>query len=77
MGMTFAEKVLARRAGLDRGVPGQIVIVEADHLLTHDAAAGTITVAGRKFSFPTLPPEILAIREARGLLPWTRAELAK
>ena len=40
-----------------------------------DAAAGTIAVAGRTFSFPGLPPEILAIREAGGLIPYARAKL--
>ncbi len=36
MGKTFAEKILARRAGLDEVVPGQIVTVRPDKLLTHD-----------------------------------------
>ena len=35
------------------------------------AEQGVIDVAGKKFSFPKLPPEILAIREAGGLLPYT------
>lgn len=39
MGHTFAEKVLARRAGLDSVVPGQIVTVRPDKLLTHDNTA--------------------------------------
>lgn len=39
MGMTFAEKVLASKGGLDKTVPGQIVVVEPDHLLTHDNTA--------------------------------------
>jgi 3-isopropylmalate dehydratase large subunit len=42
MGMTFAEKVLARAAGLPRVVPGQIVTVKPDHLLTHDNTAAII-----------------------------------
>ncbi len=42
MGMTFAEKVLARKAGLDSVVPGQIVVVRPDHLLTHDNTAAII-----------------------------------
>lgn len=33
---------------------------------------GQVTVGGNTFSFPKLPPEILAIREAGGLLPYTR-----
>jgi homoaconitate hydratase family protein len=37
--MTFAEKALARKAGLAKTVPGQIVTVKPDHLLMHDNAA--------------------------------------
>jgi homoaconitate hydratase family protein len=37
--MTFAEKLLARKAGLKEAVPGQIVTVKPDHLLMHDNAA--------------------------------------
>ena len=36
---------------------------------------GTITVDGKKFIFPTLPSEILAIRDAGGLLAYTRQKL--
>jgi 3-isopropylmalate/(R)-2-methylmalate dehydratase large subunit len=43
MGYTFAEKVLARKAGLERVVPGQIVTVRPDKLLTHD---NTSAIAG-------------------------------
>ena len=39
MGQTFAEKVLARKAGLARVSPGQIVTVHPDKLLTHDNTA--------------------------------------
>lgn len=38
---------------------------------------GTITVGEKIFSFPTLPPEILAIRDAGGLLEYTRKRLGK
>jgi len=44
MGYTFAEKVLARKAGLERVVPGQIVTVRPDKLLTHD---NTSAIAGQ------------------------------
>jgi len=37
-----------------------------------DGARGIVSVGGREFSFPPLPPEILAIREAGGLLPYAR-----
>jgi 3-isopropylmalate/(R)-2-methylmalate dehydratase small subunit len=40
-----------------------------------DAKGGTITVGSTPFSFPKLPPEILAIRDAGGLLPYTREKL--
>jgi 3-isopropylmalate/(R)-2-methylmalate dehydratase large subunit len=36
MGKTFAEKILAQKAGLDEVVTGQIVTVQPDKLLTHD-----------------------------------------
>jgi 3-isopropylmalate/(R)-2-methylmalate dehydratase large subunit len=39
MGMTFAEKILAAKAGLAKTVPGQIVTVQPDKLLTHDNTA--------------------------------------
>jgi 3-isopropylmalate/(R)-2-methylmalate dehydratase large subunit len=39
MGLTFAEKALARKAGLDAVVPGQILVVRPDRLLTHDNTA--------------------------------------
>jgi 3-isopropylmalate/(R)-2-methylmalate dehydratase small subunit len=42
-----------------------------------DPAAGKIKIGGKEFSFPKLPPEILAIRDAGGLLPYTRQALKK
>ena len=36
MGKTFVEKILALKAGLEETVPGQIVTVQPDKLLTHD-----------------------------------------
>ena len=43
--------------------------------VTVDAEGGVVTVGGREFTFPGLPPEILAIRKAGGLLDWTREQL--
>lgn len=40
-----------------------------------DIDNGTISVAGKTFSFPKLPKEIIAIRNAGGLLNYTRAKL--
>ena len=42
MGMTFAEKLLAKYSGNQNVVPGQIVTVRPDHLLTHDNTAAII-----------------------------------
>jgi homoaconitate hydratase family protein len=42
MGMTFAEKILAKYAKEKKVVPGQIVTVKPDHLLMHDNAAAII-----------------------------------
>ncbi len=39
MGATFAEKVLAKKAGKQSVVPGQIVTIKPDRLLMHDNAA--------------------------------------
>jgi homoaconitate hydratase family protein len=46
MGQTFAEKVLAKKSGQAGVVPGQIVIVRPDHLLTHDNTAAIIGKIG-------------------------------
>ncbi|MFH1012954.1 MAG: 3-isopropylmalate dehydratase large subunit [Thermoplasmatota archaeon] len=42
MGMTFAEKILAKYAKEKETVPGQIVTVHPDHVLTHDNTAAII-----------------------------------
>ena len=42
MGKTFAEKILAKKSGLKEVVPGQIVTVKPEHLLTHDNTAAII-----------------------------------
>ncbi len=43
MGKTFAEKILAKKAGLDAVVPGQIVTVRPDHLLMHDNTSAIVS----------------------------------
>jgi 3-isopropylmalate/(R)-2-methylmalate dehydratase small subunit len=42
-----------------------------------DIEHGSITVGGNDYSFPPLPAEILAIRDAGGLLPYARAKLER
>jgi len=39
MGQTFAEKILARKAGLAETVPGQVVDISPDVALSHDNSA--------------------------------------
>lgn len=41
-----------------------------------DAGSGTVTVGGKPFPFPALPPEMIAVLEAGGLLEYISAELA-
>jgi len=41
------------------------------------AAKGEIKVGEQSFSFPKLPPEMMAIMDAGGLLPYTRVKLAR
>jgi len=45
--------------------------------VTLDVKNGTIMVGSKTFTFPKLPPEILAIRDAGGLLAYTRENLKK
>jgi homoaconitate hydratase family protein len=42
MKMTFAEKLLSKYSGEKKVIPGQIVTVHPDHLLTHDNTAAII-----------------------------------
>ena len=42
MGMTFAQKILAKRSGRDFVRVGEIVFIHPDHLLTHDNTAAII-----------------------------------
>ena len=62
MGMTFAEKILARNAGLDETVVGQIVIVKPDHMLTHDNSAAIVGKIGADLEeFGVARPEMPVI----------------
>ena len=62
MGHTFAEKVLARNAGLAESTAGQIVVVKPDHLLMHDnAAAITAKIAGEIEELGIARPEMPVI----------------
>lgn len=70
------------RAAINQG----LVLIEAPEAVrahkpgddvSLDIAGGTVTIAGKVHRFPPLPPEILAIRDAGGLLEYARAKLAK
>jgi homoaconitate hydratase family protein len=62
MGETFAQKVLAGKAGLDRVVPGQIVTLSPDHLLTHDNMAAIIGKIGPELEkYGVVDPELPVI----------------
>jgi 3-isopropylmalate/(R)-2-methylmalate dehydratase small subunit len=49
---------------------------EGDNV-TVDADDGIITVGNKEFHFPQLPPEIIAIQKAGGLLPYVRETLKR
>ncbi len=68
------------RAAVNQGLllvecPGAVEAYGDGDDVSVDASAGSITVGGGSFSFPPLPPEMLAIREAGGLLPYARKRL--
>ncbi len=70
------------RAAINQGLlliecPAAVDAYQDGSSVALDVAAGTITVDGQAFQFPTPPPEILAIRDAGGLLNYTRAKLAQ
>jgi 3-isopropylmalate dehydratase small subunit len=70
------------RASINQGLilvecPDAVDAYKDGDTVTLDAAGGKIKVGDTEFSFPKLPPEILAIRDAGGLLPYTRAMLKK
>ncbi len=62
MGKTFAEKILAKKANLAEVVPGQIVTVRPEHLLTHDNTAAIIAkIESNLEKFGVANPELSVI----------------
>jgi 3-isopropylmalate/(R)-2-methylmalate dehydratase large subunit len=61
MGQTFAEKVLAKKAGLESVVPGQIVEVAPDVALSHDNAAPIYGTFKKMGGQKVVDPEKLVI----------------
>jgi homoaconitate hydratase family protein len=59
MGKTFAEKILARKAGRPEVSAGEIVVVRPDHLLTHDNTAAIIgKIEAELEEFGVAEPEV-------------------
>ena len=70
------------RAAINQGLlliecPEAVDAYREGDIVELDLDKGEIVIAEKNFSFPTLPPEILAIREAGGLLEYTRKKLEK
>lgn len=61
MGQTFAEKVLAKKAGLEKVIPGQIVVVKPNVALSHDNAAAIMGIFKEMGGEQVLDPEMLTI----------------
>jgi 3-isopropylmalate/(R)-2-methylmalate dehydratase small subunit len=70
------------RASINQGLllvecPNAVEAYSKDDKILFDIEDGIITVGNKSFTFPKLPNEILAIRDAGGLLPYTREKLKK
>ena len=70
------------RAAINQGLllvecPDAVEAFKEGDKIELDAKAGQIKVGQQTLTFPKLPAEILAISEAGGLLPYTRAALKK
>jgi 3-isopropylmalate/(R)-2-methylmalate dehydratase small subunit len=68
------------RAAINQGLllvecPAAVDAYEPGDAVSLDVEAGTVAVGERAFTFPALPPEMLAIRDAGGLLPYARKKL--
>jgi 3-isopropylmalate/(R)-2-methylmalate dehydratase small subunit len=68
------------RASINQGLiliecPGAVKAYSEGDEIKLDIDEGNITVGGKQFSFPKLPEEIIAIRDAGGLLAYTRSKL--
>ena len=70
------------RAAINQGLllvecPDAVNVYKEGDEITLNVDNGEIVVGGKTFTFPKLPKEILAIRDAGGLLAYTRAKLKK
>ena len=79
VGISFAR--IFYRAAINQGLiliecPEAVSSYKEGDQMAVDMAGGRIVVGTASFSFPPLPPEILAIRDAGGLLEFTRKKLS-
>jgi 3-isopropylmalate/(R)-2-methylmalate dehydratase small subunit len=70
------------RSAINQGLilvecPGAVDAYSDGDKVDVDPEGGVVTVAGKEFNFPKLPPEIIAIRDAGGLLAYVRKQLAE
>ena len=68
------------RASINQGLvliecPEAVRVYSSEDVVSLDFERGKISVGNQTFSFPRLPKEILDIREAGGLLTYTRKKL--
>jgi len=68
------------RASINQGLlliecPDAVTAYQEGNAVTVDPQNGTIQVEDETFSFPKLPPEVMAITDAGGLLEYTRGKL--
>ncbi|MBN2798403.1 MAG: 3-isopropylmalate dehydratase [Deltaproteobacteria bacterium] len=69
------------RAAINQGLvlvecPDAVRAYKPGDTVELDVERGLVTVAGEVYTFPGLPPQILAIRDAGGLLNYAKAKLA-
>jgi 3-isopropylmalate/(R)-2-methylmalate dehydratase small subunit len=70
------------RAAINQGLlliecPEAVRSFQPDQEFELDLAKSEIIIGSKTYSFPTLPPEILAIRDAGGLMEFTREKLKR
>jgi len=70
------------RSAINQGLiliecPEAVKAFSKESTLSLNVDEGIITVDGKEYSFPKLPKEIIAIRDAGGLLNYTREKLKK
>jgi 3-isopropylmalate/(R)-2-methylmalate dehydratase small subunit len=68
------------RSSINQGLlliecPDAVSFYKEGDIVCLDVETGTISIGPKTFSFPRLPKEILAIRDAGGLLAYTRLRL--